>query len=92
VFQNSNEQVRHSYTVPPSRVKRRRGSRFYRRTSKSHPDEKEKALRNYKNCTQQWLVIGEGGDFYSYMDKIEIKNGFKTDFDKVFICRDGIRR
>jgi hypothetical protein len=49
--------------------------------------KKEKALRNYKNCTQQWLVIGEGGDFYSYMDKIEIKNGFKTDFDKVFICR-----
>jgi hypothetical protein len=49
--------------------------------------KKEKVLRNYKNCTQQWLVIGEGGDFYNYMDEIEIKNRFKTHFDKVFICR-----
>ena len=49
--------------------------------------KKEKALKSYKSCTQQWLVIGEGGDFYSYMDKIEIKREFKTDFDKVFVCR-----
>jgi hypothetical protein len=49
--------------------------------------KKEKALRNYKNCTYQWLVIGEGSDFYSFMDNIEINKGFKTNFDKVFLCR-----
>jgi len=49
--------------------------------------KKEKALQNYKNCIQQWLVIGEGGDFYSYMNKIEIKKGFTTVFDSVFLCR-----
>lgn len=49
--------------------------------------KKEKALSNYKPCNQQWLVIGEGGDFYSYMDNIKVEKGFKTKFDKVFICR-----
>ncbi|TXE01849.1 hypothetical protein [Algoriphagus aquimarinus] len=49
--------------------------------------KKEKALKNYKSCTEQWLVIGEGGDFYSYMDKIDIKRGFSTSFDKVFLYR-----
>lgn len=49
--------------------------------------KKEKALKNYKTCFQQWLLIGEGSDFYSYMDKVEIKEGFKTSFDKVFLYR-----
>jgi hypothetical protein len=49
--------------------------------------KKEKALDNYKPCNQQWLVIGEGGDFYSYMDNIKIEKRIKTKFDKVFICR-----
>lgn len=49
--------------------------------------KKEKALLNYKVCNQQWLVIGEGGDFYSYINNIKIDKGFKTKFDKVFIYR-----
>ncbi|MEB2773668.1 hypothetical protein SYJ56_00020 [Algoriphagus sp. D3-2-R+10] len=49
--------------------------------------KKEKSLKNYKACTLQWLVIGEGGDFYSYRDKIDIKKGFSTSFDKVFLYR-----
>jgi hypothetical protein len=34
--------------------------------------KKDKALLNYKPCNQQWLVIGEGGDFYSYINDIKI--------------------
>lgn len=49
--------------------------------------KKEKALTNYKSCTQQWLVIGEGDDFYSYISSVKIEKGFKTQFDKVFMYR-----
>lgn len=47
--------------------------------------KKDTALTNYKVCNQQWLVIGEGGDFYSYIKNIKIDKGFKTKFDKVFM-------
>ena len=47
--------------------------------------KKNKALRNYKFCNQHWLIIGEGGDFYSYIKNIKIDKGFKTKFDKVFM-------
>lgn len=49
--------------------------------------KKEKSLKNYKPCTQQWLVICEGGDFYSYMKNIDVKENFKTSFDKVFLYK-----
>lgn len=49
--------------------------------------KKDKALSNYKVCDQQWLVIGEGADFYSYMKNIKIEKGFKTKFDRVFMYR-----
>jgi hypothetical protein len=49
--------------------------------------KKEKTLSSYRICNQQWLVIGEGRDFYSYIDKIRVEKGFKTKFDKVFIYR-----
>ncbi len=49
--------------------------------------KKDKALSKYKVCNQQWLVIGEGGDFYSYMNNIKIEKGFITKFDKVFMYR-----
>jgi len=49
--------------------------------------KKDKALNNYKACNQQWLVIGEGSDFYSYINNIKIEKGFKTKFDKVFMYR-----
>lgn len=49
--------------------------------------KKDKALNSYKACNQQWLVIGEGGDFYSYVDNIKIEKKFETKFDKVFMYR-----
>lgn len=49
--------------------------------------KKEKALLKYKVCKQQWLVIGEGRDFYSYVHNIVIEKGFETNFDKVFMYR-----
>lgn len=49
--------------------------------------KKEKALTSYTTCNQQWLVIGEGSDFYSYVDAINIEKGFETKFDKVFMYR-----
>lgn len=49
--------------------------------------KKNKALVNYKSCDQQWLVIGEGADFYSYMNNIRIEREVETKFDKIFMYR-----
>ncbi|WP_111669415.1 hypothetical protein [Algoriphagus litoralis] len=49
--------------------------------------KKDKALKNYKICDQYWLLIGEGADFYSYINQVRIKKKFETKFDKVFIYR-----
>lgn len=49
--------------------------------------KKDRVLRNYKVCSQQWLVIEEGNDFYSYVDNIRIEKDFETKFDKVFMYR-----
>lgn len=49
--------------------------------------KKEKSLKKYQKLDEQWLLIIEGGDFYSYFDRIDINNFFKTDFDKVLIFR-----
>lgn len=50
--------------------------------------KKNKALVNYKTCDQQWLVIGEGADFYSYIDKVSIEKDIETKFDKIFMYRN----
>lgn len=49
--------------------------------------KKNKALLNYANCDEQWLLIVEGLDFYSYFDKIKIENEFETNFDKILMYR-----
>lgn len=49
--------------------------------------KKNKALVNYKDCDQHWLVIGEGADFYSYMNNIRIEREFETKYDKIFMYR-----
>jgi len=54
---------------------------------KSILEKKNKALMNYKLCNQHWLVIGEGADFYSYMNNIRIEKEFETGFDKIFMYR-----
>ena len=48
---------------------------------------KNRALINYKTCDQHWLVIGEGGDFYSYINNVRIEKEFETNFDKIFMYR-----
>jgi len=50
-------------------------------------NKKNKALLNYKYCDQHWLVISEGGDFYSQIDKVNIEKEFETKFDKIFMYR-----
>lgn len=49
--------------------------------------KKNKALLNYKVCDEQWLVIGEGSDFYSYINNVRIENEFESQFDKIFMYR-----
>ena len=49
--------------------------------------KKNKALINYKVCDQQWLVIGEGADFYSYINSVRIEREVETKFDKIFMYR-----
>ena len=49
--------------------------------------KKNKALINYKACDQHWLVIGEGADFYSYINNVRIEKEFETKFDKIFMYR-----
>lgn len=49
--------------------------------------KKNKALLNYKVCDEQWLIIGEGFDFYSYINNVRIENEFESKFDKIFMYR-----
>lgn len=49
--------------------------------------KKNKAFLNYKVCDEQWLVIGEGSDFYSYINNVRIENEFDSKFDKIFMHR-----
>lgn len=49
--------------------------------------KKNKAFLNYKVCDEQWLVIGEGSDFYSYINNVRIENEFESKFDKIFMYR-----
>lgn len=51
--------------------------------------KKNKALANYKICDQHWLVIGEGADFYSYINNVRIEKKFETNFNKIFMYRRG---
>ena len=49
--------------------------------------EKNKSITTYEKCNSQWLLIAEGGDFYSYFDNININEVPDTKFDKVFMLR-----
>ena len=49
--------------------------------------KKNKALTNYKVCNHHWLVIGEGADFFSYINNVRIEKEVKTKFDKIFMYR-----
>ncbi|OBW41983.1 hypothetical protein AB670_01634 [Chryseobacterium sp. MOF25P] len=49
--------------------------------------KKHEALLKYNNCDQQWLLIVEGWDFYSYIGDVNIKNEIITNFDKIFMYR-----
>lgn len=48
---------------------------------------KEKSLLNYKYCDQNWLLISEGMDFYSYFGEINFNNVISSNFDKIFLLR-----
>lgn len=48
---------------------------------------KNKALIKYKKCDQQWLVICEGLDFYSYYKDVRIQSEIITGVNKVFMYR-----
>ncbi|HEY5967502.1 MAG TPA: hypothetical protein VIU35_05970 [Chitinophagaceae bacterium] len=49
--------------------------------------DKNKSITKYKKCDSQWLLIAEGGDFYSHFDNINIEEIPNTEFDKVFMIR-----
>lgn len=49
--------------------------------------KKNYSLKNYKPCDEQWLLIAEGWDFYSYFKEIDISKNIVTDFDKIFVYR-----
>lgn len=49
--------------------------------------KKEKSLLQYDNCDENWLLISEAMDFYSYFSDINIKNDIISKFDKIFIYR-----
>lgn len=49
--------------------------------------KKERSLSQYDNCDQNWLLISEAMDFYSYFSDINIKNDIISKFDKIFIYR-----
>ena len=50
-------------------------------------DKKNKAILRYKLCDEQWLVICEGCDFYSYINNVRIGQEFESKFDKIFMLR-----
>lgn len=50
-------------------------------------ETKSKRFSNYKKCDQNWLLISEGMDFYSYFGEIQIKNVINSKFDKIFLLR-----
>ncbi|RNA64004.1 hypothetical protein D1631_00430 [Chryseobacterium nematophagum] len=49
--------------------------------------KKHIGLIGYFPCNQNWLLISEGMDFYSYFSDIHITDHIVTNFDKVFIYR-----
>ncbi|WP_411810667.1 hypothetical protein ACLB9Y_10310 [Chryseobacterium scophthalmum] len=50
-------------------------------------EKKNSALKNYKPCDEQWLLIIEDWDLYSYFKEINISDNIITDFNKVFMYR-----
>ena len=42
---------------------------------------------DYKVCDEQWLLICEGSDHYSYIKDISLDNKFDTLFEKIFMLR-----
>lgn len=50
-------------------------------------EEKEKAIKKYKPCTEQWLLIKEGNFYAGSLDEIEVKNEITTSFDSIFLYR-----
>lgn len=48
---------------------------------------KEKSLLQYKKCDENWLLICEGIDFYSYFSDIDLKEKIVSDFNKIFLYR-----
>ena len=49
--------------------------------------KKNNSLKKYKLCDEQWLLIIEGWDFYSYYQEINITKKITTCFDRVFMYR-----
>ena len=49
--------------------------------------KKHNSLKKYKPCDEQWLLIVEGWDFYSYFKEIDVSKNVVSDFNKIFVYR-----
>lgn len=51
-------------------------------------ERKHRKLPSYQLCTQHWLVIVEGSEFYNYYDQLAFEQPVVSVFDKVFLLRN----